>query len=117
MALLTLRNVLRKLVERWELLAPIEGTVYLNGSILFQTDNTYDIGISGATRPRDIFAGRNIAAVTVFVSDKIELVERSEPTNSPADTGWLFVKDNGAGKSQLCVRFASGATQVIATEP
>lgn len=29
----------------------------------------------------------------------------------------LFAKDNGFGKTQLCVRFASGATQVIATEP
>ena len=27
-----------------------------------------------------------------------------------------FVGDNGAGKTQLCVRFATGAVQVIATE-
>lgn len=29
----------------------------------------------------------------------------------------LFVRDNGSGKSQLCVRFQTGAIQVIATEP
>jgi hypothetical protein len=29
----------------------------------------------------------------------------------------LFVKDNGAGKTQLCVRFHTGAVQVIETEP
>lgn len=47
----------------------------------------------------------------------IQLPEVTEPGNGPANTGRLFVKDNGAGKSQLCVRFASGATQVVATEP
>lgn len=34
-----------------------------------------------------------------------------------ANTGRLFVKDNGAGKTQLCVRFNTGAVQVLATEP
>jgi hypothetical protein len=29
----------------------------------------------------------------------------------------LFVRDNGSGKGQLCVRFPTGAIQVIATEP
>jgi archaellum biogenesis ATPase FlaH len=29
----------------------------------------------------------------------------------------LFAKDNGSGKTQLCVRFSSGAVQVIATQP
>lgn len=34
-----------------------------------------------------------------------------------ADTGRLYVRDNGAGKTQLCVRFNTGAVQVIATQP
>jgi hypothetical protein len=29
----------------------------------------------------------------------------------------LYAKDNGSGKTQLVVRFASGAVQVLATEP
>lgn len=29
----------------------------------------------------------------------------------------LYVKENGSGKEQLCVRFATGAVQVLATEP
>ena len=29
----------------------------------------------------------------------------------------LIMGDNGAGKTQVCVRFATGAVQVIATEP
>ncbi len=31
----------------------------LTGNLLFSTDNTRDIGASGATRPRDFFLGRN----------------------------------------------------------
>ena len=29
----------------------------------------------------------------------------------------LYLKDNGSGKTQLCIRFNSGAVQVIATQP
>jgi len=29
----------------------------------------------------------------------------------------LFVRDNGAGKTQLCVQFNTGAVQVLATQP
>lgn len=37
---------------------PITGGT-LTGNLLFGTDNTRDIGASGATRPRDFFLGRN----------------------------------------------------------
>src|SRR5512142_248760 len=40
----------------------VEGTLYLSGNILSDllfTDATYDIGKSGATRPRDLFLSRN----------------------------------------------------------
>ena len=35
------------------------GVVNLTNNLLWTTDNTYDIGASGATRPRDFFLGRN----------------------------------------------------------
>lgn len=41
----------------------------------------------------------------------------SDPSAPAANGARLFTKDNGSGKTQLVVRFASGATQVIATEP
>jgi hypothetical protein len=34
----------------------------LGGNLLFTTDNTRDIGASGANRPRDLFLGRNLLA-------------------------------------------------------
>lgn len=43
-----------------------------------------------------------------------------ESDNDPgalANNAAIFCKDNGAGKTQLCVRFPTGAVQVLATEP
>ena len=52
-----------------------------------------------------------------IIDDALELSEISEPDAGAADTARLFLQDNGSGKTQLCVRFSSGATQVIATQP
>jgi hypothetical protein len=47
----------------------------------------------------------------------IEISEITDPVNGPANTGRMFCRDNGAGKSQICVIFATGVVQVMATEP
>ncbi len=45
------------------------------------------------------------------------MVERVAPDAPAANAAHLFVRDNGSGKTQLCVRFASGAIQVVSTQP
>ena len=52
----------------------------------------------------------------LFTTEFVELQEISDPTAPSSNQARLFVRDS-ASKSQLCVRFASGAVQVIATEP
>lgn len=47
----------------------------------------------------------------------VRLAEIADPSAPAADSGIVYIRDNGGGKSQLCVRFATGAVQVIATEP
>lgn len=48
----------------------------------------------------------------------VGLNEASGDPSAPAANGAVvYTKDNGAGKTQLCVRFATGAVQVIATQP
>lgn len=42
--------------------------------------------------------------------------EIADPGNTAANQGRLYIRDNG-GKTQLAIVFASGAVQVIATEP
>jgi hypothetical protein len=47
-----------------------------------------------------------------------ELTEQAaDPAAPGVNRGKLYVKDNGSGKTQLCIRFNTGAVQVIATEP
>lgn len=46
-----------------------------------------------------------------------EGAEIADPAAPAANAGRLYFKDNGAGKSQLAVRFATGAVQIVATEP
>lgn len=54
----------------------------------------------------------NGGAVMEFVT------ESSADAAAPSSNGArLYTKDNGAGKTQLAVRFATGAVQIIATEP
>ncbi|TXH55989.1 MAG: hypothetical protein E6Q97_07490 [Desulfurellales bacterium] len=50
------------------------------------------------------------------VENCIRLTEMSDPSNPSANQAYLFTKDNGSGKTQLCVKFSSGASIVIATQ-
>lgn len=77
------------------------------------TDSTSDTTPTPEDRFEFDIANRKLAIKSGYV----ELNEISAPSAGAADTGRLFLQDNGSGKTQLCVRFSSGATQVIATEP
>ncbi len=60
---------------------------------------------------------RNIGAGVVAITGAIEGAEQTAPS-APAANGYrIFAQDNGAGKTQLMVIFASGAAQQIAIEP
>ena len=48
----------------------------------------------------------------------VELTEiAADPVAPAVNAARWYTKDNGAGKTQLCVRFNTGAVQVLATEP
>jgi len=75
---------------------------------------------AGSSQSVDLFqvldnSGTAILAVTA--TGGLEMLEQSDPPAPGTNRGKVYVRDNGAGKSQLCVRFNSGAVQVIATEP
>ena len=68
--------------------------------------------------------GKNNPSYTLDVTGNIALsnilcftVEISDPIAPDANQAKVYIRDNGSGKTQLCVRFATGAVQVIATEP
>lgn len=41
----------------------------------------------------------------------------ADPSAPSTNVGLVYMKDNGGGKTQLVVRFPTGAVQVVATEP
>jgi hypothetical protein len=47
----------------------------------------------------------------------VELNERTAPAAPAANKVRIFCRDNGAGKTQLCALFPTGAVQQIAIEP
>ena len=52
----------------------------------------------------------------VYTNAFYELGEIANPALPIANRARLFVRDNGAGKTQLCVRFHTGGVQIIKTE-
>lgn len=56
----------------------------------------------------------------VFVVDsggRVKFREQTDPSAPATNEAVLYARDNGSGKTQLCVRFPTGAVQVLATEP
>ena len=78
---------------------------------------------SSAANMGDVAIGRADTALLKLVNAPasegagIEFKEMTAPSAGGSNTARLFCRDNGSGKSQLCVIFATGAVQVIATEP
>jgi len=52
----------------------------------------------------------------VFMSSFQEMIEVATPAAPGANRARLFVRDNGAGKTQLCVRFPTGSVKLLAQE-
>lgn len=61
-------------------------------------------------------AGSNQFVKIDSLNGCLELKEAGQ-ANGPANTGRLFTEDNGSGKTQLKVRFATGGAITLATEP
>lgn len=77
------------------------------------------IGTGGALAPLEIVT-RSRTRFTV--SEAQPAIKGEAASAAPAapigrGTGTFFFQDGGGGKSQFCVRFPSGAVQILATEP
>lgn len=81
----------------------------------------HDSGITGAPYVQLLNeATGNLADIRVRgvnLTNYQDIVEISDPAAPPANTARMFTRDNGSGKTQLCVRFNTGVVQVISTEP
>ena len=62
-------------------------------------------------------SAKSFAGLNFTLAGYVEGVEISDPSAPSSNRGRLYFRDNGAGKTQLVVKFPTGAVQVIATEP
>jgi hypothetical protein len=76
-----------------------------DGMYVPNSADTYDVGIVG-NEIRNLHFGAGVYGTEV-----------ATPSAPAANTGVIFFADNGAGKTQLQVRFPTGVVQVLATEP
>lgn len=92
--------------DRWQ----IEGT---NGNILAITDNATDIGASGASRPRDLFLGRNLGmpgVATISNDSAVSLIIGTGTAASIASARINGGTNAGTGPS---LRFATNGTDQV----
>jgi hypothetical protein len=84
-----------------------------------QFDNARDP--YAARNALQIQPGVNVVALdssgNVTIGGYLDGVEISAPSAPVANTGRIYFRDNGAGKTQLVVQFPTGVVQIIATEP
>lgn len=76
------------------------------GNLEFTDDGVYDIGTAN-NRPR-----------RAIIREFMELQElAASPSQPAANRARLFVRDNGSGKTQLCILWPGNAVTVLSTEP
>jgi len=93
--------------------------ISLYASVYPDADSTRQLGSQALTftevHTDECFAG--VASMDQGdVTKDVKFTETTDPT-AASNAGKLYTKDNGSGKTQLAVRFGTGAVQVIATEP
>lgn len=94
-------------------------TWYTSGGAVQWSSSSSDAAATkytSLTRPDAATVG--VRGSSSSVGGSLSLLElAADPAAPAANDSRLYTRDNGSGKTQLCVRFATGAVQVLATEP
>lgn len=81
------------------------------------TTGSQNIAIGLAVDVDSPTASNQINIGNRYYHDRLRFTERTDPSAPAANDFVMYARDNGSGKTQACIRFATGAIQVIATEP
>jgi hypothetical protein len=93
--------------------ATIVGTAVGSGGVQLELFTKPDSG--GPTQRAILDATGNLVWTSANYQEMMEL--GGDPVAPGLNKARLFLRDNGSGKTQLCVRFNTGAVQVLATQP
>ena len=83
-------------------LLDINGVTTFRGNIIAGTDNTYDIGASGATRPRTIYVGTDVVAGGRGTFNGV-LIDQFGGTRGIQPSSGDFVLNDNAGSNRVIV--------------
>lgn len=83
------------------------------GAFCYESD-TIALGTAGQ---RVVVGGSSARSTLDLKNGVITLDEAFDPSAPASGSCCIYARNNGSGKTQLCVRFATGAVQVLATEP
>lgn len=106
----TAGNILSSQSGSWQSITPdTAGLVAKSGSQTISGDKTF----SGT----NTFSGAVSLSSSASTSSYLDFSEISDPDAPGSNTARIYARDNGSGKTQICVRFPTGSSVVIATEP
>jgi hypothetical protein len=72
----------------------------------------------GGAAVRALWVGAGLSEISgTLALNMTQFTERSDPAAPAAHNVYVYTRDNGAGKTQLCARFATGAVQCFASQP
>jgi len=91
-----------------------EGAI-INAAFRDDSSAKKSLFIKGSHEEGAIFV-ENGAGAIVANNNFLQFAERATPSVAPADGARLYIKDNGSGKTQLAVIFATGAEIILATQ-
>lgn len=93
--------------------ADVSNAITLGYGATVASDNTAVIGNASLT---DVYLGSD-AGLAVLHALYLQGTEIAAPAAPPANGFRIFAEDDGAGKTRLMVKFATGAAQQIAIQP
>ncbi len=99
----------------------VNGVTTFRGNIIAGTDNTYDIGASGATRPRTGYFGTSVVAPTITATSALNsngnlTITKADPsiildTTTATDTDfWLSVTEDAGSDDDDLFQIGDGAS-------
>lgn len=105
----------------WYLVASsITNSVNLHGEA-GDTNHDFNLHADANDTALSLVSGPNSMFLQVDdTNDRAVITVSESASDAPApgaNKAALFARDNGSGKTQLCVRFNTGAVQILATEP
>ena len=82
------------------------GTTTATGSLVFTPDNTYDIGASGANRPRNVFiAGYSLTSGVIYAGSSLAFGSGATSVINGSGTNGRIVISNAAGNDFGLLQF------------